>query len=404
MPTLFEIASRVEQRWYSLSQMRRRPALRASRTRRYTVGVTAALMLQSLASGQQLPAGPGDQATTRIRELQTEADTLAKESGTLLNELRALELQRQIKTQEVQKAEATLAQLNTAQKTAETRLAALDAERIATTPFVDERLVEIYKRGRGGYLRLLLQSNDLRQLGRLSRGVASVARLDRIRFDAHRRTLRAEQDTMKELDARRVQAATARDAAVRARQALDAAVAAHNRRIDEIDKRRDLAAQYAGELQSAQTGLEQRVAATARGATSLPILPFRGTLEWPVNGRVLSRFGRGAADRLGMAVVRNGIEIATIEAQQVRAVHGGTVSYAAAFAGFGTLVIIDHGTNAFSLYGHLSQTLVTAGTTVDRGRVIGLAGRSPAGTQSLYFELRIDGRPVDPVQWFRSPR
>ncbi len=103
-------------------------------------------------------------------------------------------------------------------------------------------------------------------------------------------------------------------------------------------------------------------------------------------------------------VVRNGIEIATIENQQVRAVHGGTVSYAAPFAGFGTLVIVDHGTNAFSLYGHLSQALVPAGAVVERNAVIGRAGRSPSGVQSLYFELRIDGRPVDPVQWFRSPR
>jgi septal ring factor EnvC (AmiA/AmiB activator) len=361
-------------------------------------------MVQISAGAAQPPAGLAGQATGRIGELQAEADALARQSATLLNELRALELQRQIKTQEVQKAEAALADLDRAQKAAETRVTRLDAERVATTPLVDERLVEIYKRGRGGYLRLLFQSDDLRQLGRLSRGVASVARLDLVRFDAHRRTVRAEQDAIQELEARRAEAAAARDEAVRARQALDAAVAAHNRRIDEIDTRRDLAAQYVGELQSAQTGLQQRVAASKGSAGSLPILPFRGTLEWPVNGRVLSRFGRGAADRLGMAVVRNGIEIATIEAQQVRAVHGGTVSYAAPFAGFGTLVIIDHGNNAFSLYGHLSQTLVTQGNTVDRGAVIGRAGRGPAGTQSLYFELRLDGRPVDPVQWFRSPR
>jgi septal ring factor EnvC (AmiA/AmiB activator) len=127
-------------------------------------------------------------------------------------------------------------------------------------------------------------------------------------------------------------------------------------------------------------------------------------LDWPVNGRLLAVFGRGSADRLAAAVVRNGIEISTIEAQQVRAVHPGTVSYAAPFAGFGTLVIIDHGNNAFSLYGHLAQTLVTEGATVERSAVIGRAGRSPAGVQSLYFELRIDGRPVDPVQWFRSSR
>jgi septal ring factor EnvC (AmiA/AmiB activator) len=364
-----------------------------------------AAALSGRAIGQE-PVAPRqpEQAATRIRELQAEADQLAAASGTLLTELRRLELARQIKSQEVRKADLELAMLAKSQEAMEQRLAQVATERAATTPLVAERLVEIYKRGRGGYLRLLLEADGLRQLGRLSRGVASVAQLDRVRFDAHRRVLRSEQEAIRTLAARRDAATAARDAAVRARQSLDAAVAAQNRRIEEIDQRRDLAAQYVGELQSAQSGLQARVEATSGSATSLPIAPFRGTLEWPVNGRLLARYGRGAADRLGAAVVRNGIEIATIENQQVRVVHGGTVSYAAPFAGFGTLVIVDHGANAFSLYGHLSQALVPAGAVVARDAVIGRAGRSPSGVQSLYFELRIDGRPVDPVQWFRSPR
>ena len=364
--------------------------------------VAAALSVRAIA--QEPAAGAAAQAAERIRELQSEADQLAKASGTLLTELRRLELARQIKSQEVQKAELELAMLAKSQEAMERRLAQIAAERTATTPLVRERLVEIYKRGRGGYLRLLVQADDLQQLGRLSRGVASVARLDQLRVDAQRRSVRDEQAALGELTARRAKAAGARDAAAAARRALDAAIAAQAARIDEIDQRRDLAAQYVGELQAAQTGLQQRLSNSTTGATSLPILPFRGLLDWPVNGRLLASFGRGSTDRLATSVVRNGIEIATIEAQQVRAVHPGTVSYAAPFAGFGTLVIVDHGNNAFSLYGHLSQTVVGEGATVARGAVIGRAGRSPAGVQSLYFELRIDGRPVDPVQWFRSLR
>jgi murein hydrolase activator len=102
--------------------------------------------------------------------------------------------------------------------------------------------------------------------------------------------------------------------------------------------------------------------------------------------------------------MRHGIEIATPEGTAVRAVHAGTVAYAAPFTGFGTLVLADHGKDAFSSYDHLSQTLVTRGATVGRGDVIGRAGRTPAGQPAAYFELRIDGRPVDPVQWLRSLR
>jgi Peptidase family M23 len=55
-------------------------------------------------------------------------------------------------------------------------------------------------------------------------------------------------------------------------------------------------------------------------------------------------------------------------------------------------------------YGHLSQTLVMRGATAGRGEVIGRAGRTPTGQPAVYFELRIDGRPVDLVQWLRSLR
>ena len=365
--------------------------------------LAAALSVGAIAQ-EPVPPGSAAQAAARIRDLQAEADQLARAAGTLLTELRRLEIARQIKSQEVQKAELELAMLAKSQEAMEQRLDRIAAERSAATPLVHERLVAIYKRGRGGYLRLLVQADNLQQLGRLTRGVASVARLDQLRVDAQRRTVREEQAALGELAARRAKAAGARDAAAAARRDLDSAIAAQARRIDEVDQRRDLAAQYVGELQAAQTSLQQRLETSKAPATSLPILPFRGMLDWPVNGRLLAGFGRGSADRLAAAVVRNGIEISTIEAQQVRTVHPGTVSYAAPFAGFGTLVIVDHGNNAFSLYGHLSQTLVTEGASVERNAVIGRAGRSPAGVQSLYFELRIDGRPVDPVQWFRSSR
>ena len=72
--------------------------------------------------------------------------------------------------------------------------------RIAQTPGITERLVELSKRGRAGYVQLLLASNDVRALGRMARGVAAVAEMDRVRLDTHRRTLAAERDALNDLD------------------------------------------------------------------------------------------------------------------------------------------------------------------------------------------------------------
>ena len=359
----------------------------------------------------QSPADTARSATTRaaerIRTLQAEADRLAAHARTVFGDLRKLELEREISQQELLRAEADLGRVVGMQQQAAARLQTLEATRVAQTPGVNERLVEISKRGRGGYLPLLLASDDIRAFGRLSRGVAAVAELDRVRLETHRRTLAAERAALAAVNQERAAVETSQKEARRARAALDIAVAARNRLIDSLDQQRDLAAQYVSELQAAQLQIE-RTLATAGASSStaaLPIRPFRGDLPWPVTGTVVSRFGRSASGRFGTAIVRNGIDVAVTEGAGARAVHEGTVAFAAPFAGFGVLVIVDHGASAFTLYGHLSEATVVAGAPVKAGEVVGSVGRAPAGDAALYFEVRIDGRPVDPLQWLaRSSR
>ncbi len=371
------------------------------------LGVPGAMVLAVPVHAQTSGDTAKDQAqraARRIRTLQAEADRLAAQSRTVFGDLRRLELERSIKREELLAAERALARVTVDRDAAASRLKTLEATRIAGTPGVAERLVELSKRGRAGYVQLLLASNDVRAMGRMARGVAAVAELDRVRLDAHRKTIAAEQAALAELTTQRTAVATAQKDAARAKAATDAAVAARNRLIDDLDRRRDLAAQYVAELQQAQQQLQRTVSSSeaASTVTVLPIRPFRGDLPWPIKGRVTERFGRATAGRFGTTIVRNGIEVSAQEGTTVTAVHEGTVAYAAPFTGFGTLVIVDHGTSAFTLYGHLAEALVTPGTNVSRGMPIGTLGQSPSGGAALYFEVRIDGRPVDPLQWLRS--
>lgn len=347
-----------------------------------------------------------DRAAARIKALQAESDRLAAQARTVFGDLRKLEIDREIRQQEVVKTELELARVTTARDEIAGKLKALEQLRVAQTPAVKERLVELSKRGRAGYVQLLLAANDVRALGRMARGVAAVAELDRVRLETHRRTLAAERDALNELDRERDAVAQLTRDATSARAAVEKAVAARNRMLAELDERRDLAAQYVAELQQAQVELERTIATTdARpAAAALPIRPFMGDLPWPLKGQVSARFGRVPAGRFGTSIVRNGIEVAGVEGAVATAVHEGTVAYAAPFAGFGTLVILDHGGSAFTLYGHLQEAVVSAGTNVSRGAPIGRIGVTPSGGAALYFEVRIDGRPVDPLQWLTRRR
>jgi septal ring factor EnvC (AmiA/AmiB activator) len=345
-----------------------------------------------------------DRVSARIKSLQAESDKLAAQARTVLGELRRLEIDREIKQAEAARTQTELARVTADRDRTEARLKALEATRIAQTPGIRERLVELSKHGRAGYVQLLLASNDVRAIGRMARGVAAVAEMDRVRLETHRRTLRAERDALNELDQKYDMVEALQKEAARARSAVEAAVTARNRMIEDLDRRRDLAAQYVGELQQAQAQLDETIATAGAGSSvaALPIRPFKGDLPWPIAGEVSGRFGRQASGRFGTSIVRNGIEVAAREGAVATAVHEGTVAYAAPFSGFGTLVIVDHGSAAFTLYGHLLDASVSVGTNVSRGAPLGRVGLAPSGGAALYFEVRIDGRPVDPLQWLQG--
>jgi septal ring factor EnvC (AmiA/AmiB activator) len=357
---------------------------------------------------QPQPVTPGRsadlarRATDRLRALHQEADDLAAAERTLLGQLRHLELARQIHSEEMRQADAEVAVVVAAIAATDRQTTQLLADRETDRPGLQARLVEIYKLGQGRYLRLLLSTPDLRRLGHASRIVAALALSDRQRISR-------DQSRLAELAAtRQVQAlhqqrlAAQRLAADIAQGAAARVVAERTAMVRAIDGKRDLNAQLASELQAAHQKLEARLNGAARlsAGPALPIAPFRGALPWPVVG-IIERSGASAASMA--AGTGGGVEIAAAEGSEVHAVHDGIVAYAGSFDGLGNLVIVDHGAVTFSLYGHLLDMAVGRDVHVERGEVIGRVGRRPTASAAVYFELRIEGRPVDPLLWLGPP-
>jgi murein hydrolase activator len=363
-----------------------------------------AIVCAASAIAAQAPDPQARRVDDRMRALQRENEQLAREATTLLSELRRLEIQRDLRVQEWMQAEASAMEAQAALARAVERLATLELEKTSQLPDLRAQLVDVYKRGRGGYARMIFGAADLRDFARATRAVAALASINERRISEHRRTMQDLTAQRHVLEQSAAQLRTREGAARAARGAADRAVADVSAHIARIDSRRDLTAQYVGELQVSYERLQQQLAPGAGGRTreavSIPLLPFRGSLEWPASGRLAGRFGQ-ATERLGGTAVRNGIEIAVPENTPVRAVHGGTVGLAGPFIGFGNLVIVEHGANNFSLYGYLGTVGVERGARVDAGAELGRSGSAPAGPPALYFEMRIDGRSVDPVQWLK---
>lgn len=138
------------------------------------------------------------------------------------------------------------------------------------------------------------------------------------------------------------------------------------------------------------------VAATAAFAD------HKGQLPPPVAGRLLTRFGRARDPELGTITFNTGIALDAPHGAPVRAVHQGRVVYSGWYKGFGNLVIIDHGDDFHTLYGHLSAIRRARGETVATGTIIGEVGDAGSlGGPRLHFEIRARRAPVDPVPWLR---
>ncbi|MFQ5543500.1 MAG: murein hydrolase activator EnvC family protein, partial [Nitrospiria bacterium] len=131
----------------------------------------------------------------------------------------------------------------------------------------------------------------------------------------------------------------------------------------------------------------------------------RGRLEWPKGGKVASLFGRQKHPKFDTMIYRKGIEIAPSRGSEVRSVYDGTIVYADWFRGYGLVIIIDHGENYYSLYAHLNKVLVSVGDMVKKERMIGEVGKTGLSRDpKLYFEIRHEGEPVNPLVWLQKRR
>jgi murein DD-endopeptidase MepM/ murein hydrolase activator NlpD len=125
----------------------------------------------------------------------------------------------------------------------------------------------------------------------------------------------------------------------------------------------------------------------------LAALPSR----WRVRGAVNSEFGRRLSPWTQAPEFHSGIDISSDRGTSVKAPAPGTVFFAGSQAEYGNTVIIDHGNNIKSLYGHLQKIQVTQGQHVERGQVIALSGNTGKSSgPHLHYEVLVKGQPVNP--------
>jgi septal ring factor EnvC (AmiA/AmiB activator) len=355
------------------------------------------------------PAGPSAPSSDeRLRQIQQRRKALAAElermrgqARTLLGQVERLEVEVRLRGEELREAQVVLQRTNQQLEATVKRLRGLEDSLRQARPLLAARARALYKLGELSYLRLLLSVDRPSDFFTGYRFVNTLARRDNERLARFRSDMRALEDTRTELEKKTAEAFTLRAGLERARRNLEADRVRKTRLLTDLVASKEASAAYLQELEEAEVRLGELLAGTAAGDVAVPMGAFKGELPWPVAGRVRGAFGKHKHPRFDTYTVQNGIDIEAPVDVPVRAVHEGVVVFADRFRGYGLMVILEHGRH-HTLYAHLAESAVQTAQRVPAGAVVGTVGSSGLEGEGLYFEVRTQGRPEDPLAWLRK--
>ena len=372
------------------------PALGDDIAKKHEVDARIASLQSTLASTRRTE----DALRSRIAALDDRIGSLETQVGSV--SLHLASLQRDLMYRRQRLAELTkLFRLETRQLNELKRQYKVAVHRLNT------RLVAIYESDQPSTLDFVLGSASIDDalemvdyvnlIGNEDKQIAAQVRSSKLDMQAQRaQTKRIRLKVLgdeRALAARAAQEQEARDALVGARNQLAQSKDQQAADLSQLSaKDRALADEIAQEQASSNQLAAAIRAAQARTSQGPTATPSSAGLIWPVNGPVTSPFG----PRWGS--FHYGIDIGVPYGTPIAAAAAGTVIYCGWESGYGNLVVIDHGGNLATAYGHQSSIAVSCGEHVEQGQTIGYVGcTGHCFGPHLHFEVRIGGSPVDPL-------
>lgn len=370
---------------------------------------TAALPALALLLGLVAAATAQDSPSTREQELeairgeiarlQARLETVKQSAAGIAGELDRLELELELQSQKVAEAASAKAIAEERAAASEAAIGELEKRLADERRKLQSRLAGLYRMGRHGYLRMLLSLAPgeallpaVRALRFLAqRDAASVAGFEEIaaRLALEHRDLDAERQVARGWFERE----NARRNELVALERRKSQMLAGTRR--ESEQLASAALELGERARKISSLLDALYGRSDVGLGGLPIRDFRGLLDWPVSGRVVSEFGPRVDSRYGTRVPHNGLDFETVPGSEVLTVYPGKVLFAAPFEGMGQMVVVQHAGRVFTLYAGLSELRVRKEDVLGLHAIVGRAG------SSVYFEIRVDKNPENPRGWLR---
>lgn len=360
-------------------------------------------------------AGAGKDLEGIRRKIESEKQSISqvkKREGSVLQSLGQIESDLEKKNQELNAANGILNSIAREMARKETEVEKIIASIGQKRDLIRQRAVALYRWHKGASPFIILGGDvTLGAFLQRARYLEATVAFDRDLVEKLSEEVQRQETLRKELTQKKEELANQRQTLREAKESVRKDMEKRRQILASLRREKETRMRALKELEQAALRLQKMMDEISQGAVARPQdTPtgagpdsVRGKLEWPVKGEVTSAFGKSKHPEFAVEVFRKGIEIEAPLGEEIRAVEKGRVAFADRFSGYGKMVIVDHGGRFFTIYAHLSDILKKKGDEIRRGEVLGLTGDSDslAGVK-LYFEMRKDGRSIDPVPWFRK--
>lgn len=278
---------------------------------------------------------------------------------------------------------------------------------------LEKRLVDMYKKGKIHTLEVVFNSNSFTDLSNRMKYLSTLARQDKILYEYVRKMQDVLTRRIDELNLSKEQLGLVHIEAENEKTTLE--IEKENKESflkqlsSEQQKQRSLEDELTKSMESLQYLVNKLRVANTNIQTDRDVKEGQHYFDknkkkviWPMEGKIISKFGTVRHPKYNTKTLNNGIDIKGKKGDPVYAVFDGDVIYVDKFLGYGNVVMLDHGNGYYSLYAHLQEMNVILNQPVMAGEIIGTCGDT--GSLSgpiLHFEIRKDGKPLNPLNYLK---
>ncbi len=280
------------------------------------------------------------------------------------------------------------------------------------TVVLENRLRDIYKHRLTNYLEILLNSESFSDFLTRFRYLKNILSLDAEIVNDIRQQIKKIENKKISLENREEILSLLKEEVEKEKENIEFSIKARKSIIDKIDSQKEVYLESLKELEQSSQEIkniieriyqqqeEDSKMASQKEAPTVTLKPKKGILALPVQGKLISEYGRQKNTDFNTDTFNSGIDISAPLGQVVHAAGAGEVIYTGSIKGYGQIIIIDHGGRVTTLYAHLSKILIDIGDKVKKGQPIGQVGDSGGVSSTrLHFEVRVEGKPTDPMNW-----